>query len=63
MFILNQDFSPNDGGFYKILAKNESGQSHANIHLNVLNNDIPSFKEKPKDQVKINLNIFFQLNI
>jgi hypothetical protein len=29
------DFSPNDGGLYKVQAKNESGQSNANIHLNV----------------------------
>jgi hypothetical protein len=36
-----------------VLAKNESGQSNANIHLNVLNNDLPTFKEKPKDQVKL----------
>lgn len=29
------DFSPADGGLYKVQAKNESGQSNANIHLNV----------------------------
>ena len=26
---------PEDGGFYKVQAKNEAGQSNANIHLNV----------------------------
>lgn len=29
------DFSPDDGGLYKVQANNESGQSNANIHLNV----------------------------
>lgn len=29
------DFAPADGGVYKVQAKNESGQSNANIHLNV----------------------------
>lgn len=29
------EFSPEDGGLYKVQAKNESGQSNANIHLNV----------------------------
>lgn len=29
------DFSPADGGLFKVQAKNESGQTNANIHLNV----------------------------
>lgn len=29
------DFSPEDGGLYKVQGKNEAGQSNANIHLNV----------------------------
>jgi hypothetical protein len=30
-----QDFSPEDGGVYKVQGKNEAGQSNANIHLHV----------------------------
>lgn len=29
------DFSPEDGGLYKVQGKNEAGQSNANIHLHV----------------------------
>jgi hypothetical protein len=43
------DFSPEDGGLYKVQATNESGQSNANIHLNVeIQEKSPNFIGKPR---------------
>ncbi|CAF0846330.1 unnamed protein product [Brachionus calyciflorus] len=43
------DFTSADGGLYKVQAKNESGQSNANIHLNVeVQEDKPVFLGQPR---------------